>query len=112
MVGATGLSGWVHMAGRGRVGWWRRRAATREADYWDGVVDAQLKFVSQLPPYRREELVEALAYLVMLAQDHRHYGQGWISRDELALRVERTLAGLDALGEVSARVTAEVNRAD
>ncbi|MGH3670112.1 MAG: hypothetical protein ACRDSH_05690 [Pseudonocardiaceae bacterium] len=100
------------VAGRDRIGWWRRRTATREADFWDGVVDAQLKFVSQLPPYRREELVEALAFLVMLAQDHRHYGQGWISRDELQVRVERTLAGLDALGEVSGRVTAAVNRAD
>ena len=96
-------------AGRGRVGWWRRRAAAREADFWDGVVDAQLKFVSQLPPYRREELVDALAFLVMLAQDHRHYGLGWISREELQIRVERTLAKLDALGELSNGVTAAAN---
>jgi hypothetical protein len=36
----------------------------------------------------------------MLAQDHRHYGRGWISRRELRHRVERTLTDLDALRQI------------
>ncbi len=75
----------------------RRHAVAREADYLDGLVNAQLDFIGQLPMHRREELAEALAVLVMLAQDHRYRAQGWISRRELRHRIGRALAGLDAL---------------
>ena len=72
----------------------------READFLNGVVDSQLEFIRQLPMHQRDELAEALAVLVMLAQDHRHYGLGWISRRELRHRTDRALASLDALGPV------------
>ena len=75
----------------------RRRAVAREADYLDGLVNAQLDFIGQLPMHRREELAQALAVLVMLAQDHRYRARGWISRRELRHRIGRALAGLDAL---------------
>jgi hypothetical protein len=75
----------------------RRRAVAREADFLDGVVDAQLEFIRLLPLHRRDGLAEALAVLVMLAQDHRHCAQGWITRRELRRRAERALSGLDAL---------------
>ncbi len=75
----------------------RRHAVAREAAYLDGLVDAQLEFIRQLPMHRREELAEALAVLVMLAQDHRYRAQGWISRRELRRRIGGALAGLDAL---------------
>lgn len=72
----------------------------REAAFLDSVVDAQLEFIRQLPMHRRAELAEALAVLVMLAQDHRYRAQGWISRRELRYRAERALAELDALIQV------------
>ncbi len=75
----------------------RRHAVARQAAFLDGLVDAQLEFIRQLPMHRREELAEALAVLVMLAQDHRYRAQGWISRRELRHRIGRALAGLDAL---------------
>jgi hypothetical protein len=75
----------------------RRQAVAQEAAFLDGLVDAQLEFIRQLPLHRREELAEALAVLVMLAQDHRYRAQGWISRRELRHRIGRALAGLDAL---------------
>jgi hypothetical protein len=75
----------------------RRHTVAREAAFLDGLVDAQLEFIRQLPMHRREELAEALAVLVMLAQDHRYHAQGWISRRELRHRIGRALAGLDAL---------------
>jgi hypothetical protein len=75
----------------------RRHAVAREAAFLDGLVDAQLEFIRQLPMHRREELAEALAVLVMLAQDHRYRAQGWISRRELRHRIGQALAGLDAL---------------
>lgn len=78
----------------------RRQAVAREAAFLDGLVDAQLEFIRQLPLHRREELAEALAVLVMLAQDHRYRAQGWISRRELRHRIGRALAGLDALLQV------------
>ncbi|HEX4103141.1 MAG: hypothetical protein WA731_21110 [Pseudonocardiaceae bacterium] len=78
----------------------RRHAVAREADYLDGLVDAQLDFIGQLPMHRREELAEALAVLVMLAQDYRYCSQGWISRRELRHRIGRALAGLDALLQI------------
>ncbi len=74
-----------------------RRAMTREADYLDDLVDAELEFMRQLPADQRDRPAQALALLVLLAQDYRHYGQGWISRRELRRRVDRTLTDLDAL---------------
>lgn len=76
------------------------RAAAREADFLNDVVDSQLEFIRALPMHQRDELAEALAVLVMLAQDHRHYGLGWISRRELRHRTDRALGRLDALGQV------------
>ncbi|MDQ2792378.1 MAG: hypothetical protein M3Y73_22750 [Actinomycetota bacterium] len=78
----------------------RRQAVAAEAAFLDSLVDAQLEFIRQLPLHRREELAEALAVLVMLAQDHRYRAQGWISRRELRHRIGRALAGLDALLQV------------
>ena len=75
----------------------RRQVAAREAAFLDELVDAQLEFIGQLPMHRREELAQALAVLVMLAQDHRYRARGWISRRELRHRIGRALAGLDAL---------------
>jgi len=72
----------------------------QEADFLDGLVDAQLEFIRQLPMHRRADLAEALAVLVMLAQDHRYRAQGWISRRELRHRIGQALAGLDALLQV------------
>lgn len=79
----------------------RRRAVAQEAAFLDGLVDAQLEFIGQLPMHRREDLAEALAVLVMLAQDHRYRAQGWISRRELRHRIGQALAGLDALVQIA-----------
>ncbi len=68
----------------------------------DGLVDTELEFIRQLPEQQRSRPAEALALLAMLAQDHRHYGRGWISRRELRHRVDRTLADLDALRQIPA----------
>jgi hypothetical protein len=81
----------LHMGAR------RRHAVAQEAAFLDGLVNAQLEFIRQLPAHQREELAEALAVLVMLAQDHRYRAQGWISRRELRHRISRALARLDAL---------------
>ncbi|MGH3978608.1 MAG: hypothetical protein ACRDRZ_06350 [Pseudonocardiaceae bacterium] len=80
-----------------RVG--RRRACTArfEAEFLDGLVDAGLEFVRRLPVHLRGRPAEVLAVLVMLAADHRHYAQGWISRRELRRRTQRAIADLDAL---------------
>jgi hypothetical protein len=113
MVGATGRSRVVHMAARQDGSRWRRhRAVAREADFLDGVVDAQLELVRQLPVDQRDELAEALAILAMLAQDHRYYGRRWITRRQLRHRTDRALGRLDALGQVSAGATAVPHRAD
>jgi hypothetical protein len=88
----------------------RRQVAAREAAFLDGLVDAQLEFIRQLPTHRREELAEALALLVMLAQDHRYRAQGWISRRELRHRIGRALAGLDALLQVPGTAAAVLPR--
>src|SRR5262249_55505223 len=98
-------------AKRSSSGWWRR-AVAGEADFLDGVVDAQLEFIRELPMDQREELAEALAVLVMLAQDHRHYGRSWISRRELRHRVDRALITLDALGAMPAEDTPAPHRVD
>jgi hypothetical protein len=91
---------------------WGRRAAAREADFLDGLVDAQLKFLRRLPMHQRGGLAEALAVLVMLAQDHRYCAQGWISRRELRRRAGRALAGLDVLLRSPGIAAAVLPRAD
>jgi hypothetical protein len=102
----------VHMAVRqGSSRWWQR-SVTDEADFLDDVVDAQLEFLRQLPMDQREELAEALAVLVTLAQDHRYYGRKWIGRRELRHRIDRALITLDALGEVPAAETPAPHRVD
>lgn len=77
----------------------RGRTAQLEADFLDRLVDAELEFVRRLPVHLRGKPAEALAVLAMLAADHRHYAQGWISRRQLRQRVERALADLEALRE-------------
>ncbi len=84
----------------------RRRTVAREADFLNDLVDGELEFMRQLPTDLRAGPTEALAILVMLAQDYRHYAQGWISRRELRRRVERALTDLDALRRVT-QVTAD-----
>ncbi len=78
----------------------RRRSGRREADYLDELVDTELEFIRQLPQQQRGRPAEALALLAMLAQHHRYYGRGWISRRELRHRVECTLTELDAMRQV------------
>ena len=113
MVRATGRSRVVHMTARQDGSRWRRhRAVAREAEFLDGVVDAQLELVRQLPVDQRDELAEALAILAMLAQDHRYYGRRWITRRELRHRTDRALASLDVLGQVSAGAAAVPHRPD
>lgn len=99
-------------ARQGSFRWRSHRAVAREADFLNGVVDAQLEFIRQLPMHQRDELAEALAVLVMLAADHRHFGLGWISRRELRHRTDRALASLDALGQVPTGAIAGPRRAD
>ncbi|MGH3870873.1 MAG: hypothetical protein ACRDSR_05035 [Pseudonocardiaceae bacterium] len=81
----------------------RRRSSRREADYLDDLVNTELEFVRQLPQPQRDRPAEALALLALLAQDHRNYGRGWISRRELRDRTERTLADLDAMRQIPAQ---------
>ena len=90
----------------------RDRAVTREAAFLTSVVDAQLEFIRQLPTHRREELAEALAVLVMLAQDYQYRERGWISRRELRHRVGRALAELDALLQVPGTAAAMLRQGD
>lgn len=75
----------------------RSRTARLEADFLDRLVDAELEFIRRLPVHLRGRPAEALAVLVMLAQDHRHYAQGWISRRALRRRAEQAAADLDML---------------
>jgi len=83
---------------RSRLGYRRRsRTARLEADFLDRLVDAELEFIRRLPVHLRGKPAEALAVLVMLAQDHRHYAQGWISRRELRRRAEGAVTDLDGL---------------
>ena len=83
--------------------WRHHRAVARDADFLDSVVDAQLELIRQLPIDQRDELGEALAVLVMLAQDHRYFLRDWISRRELRHRIDRALVDLDGLGQVPSR---------
>ena len=105
-------SGWIPerqartLRARNRFRWRCRRFMDREADFLDGVVDAQLEFIRTLPMHQRDELARALAVLVTLARDHRHCAQGWISRRELRRRVEHSLSSLDALLQIHGATTA------
>lgn len=76
-------------------GWSRRARAARRADALDAVVDAQLAFVRRMPDELRSRPADALAVLVMVAQDHRHYAQGWISGHELRARTKRSFSTLE-----------------
>ncbi|MGH3902410.1 MAG: hypothetical protein ACRDTA_29980 [Pseudonocardiaceae bacterium] len=97
---AEPLGAWNSLAALSRLR--RRRTGRREADYLDNLVNTELEFIRQLPEQQRSRPAEALALLAMLAQDHRQYGRGWISRRELRDRVERTLIDLDAMRQVPA----------
>lgn len=79
----------------------RGRTARLEADFLDRLVDAELEFLRQLPVPLRDGPADALAVLVMLAQDYRYYAQGWINRRQLRHRAERALIDLDVLRRVS-----------
>jgi hypothetical protein len=84
--------------GRRLGGYLRRsRTAQLEAEFLDRLVDAELEFIRRLPVHLRSKPAEALAVLVMLAQSHRHYAQGWISRRELRGRAESSITALDVL---------------
>ncbi len=75
----------------------RSRMARETAAALDRVVDAELEFLRRVPVQLRARPVEALAVLVMLAQDHRHYALGWIGRRELRRRSEHALSDLGSL---------------
>ena len=90
----------------------RRRMAWLEADFLNDLVDAELTFMRQLPVHLRDGPTDALAILVMLAQDYRHYAQGWINRRELRHRTERALTDLDVLRQVSGGEPLSTNRID
>lgn len=77
--------------------WRSTRTARLEADFLDGLVEAELEFVRRLPVHLRSRPAEVLAVLVMLAADYRHHAQGWISRRELRRRAQQALDDLDAL---------------
>ncbi|MGH3933101.1 MAG: hypothetical protein ACRDTF_24360 [Pseudonocardiaceae bacterium] len=89
-----GIAGYLGAALRGRAAW-------VEADFLDRLVDAELEFVRRLPAHLRAKPAEALAVLVMLAQDHRYYALGWISRRALRRRAERAVTDLDSLREAT-----------
>jgi hypothetical protein len=91
------------VARRHMFSWRHQRAIAQDADFLDGVVDAQLDLLRQLPLDQRDELADALAVLVMLAEDHRYYLRNWINRRELRHRTERALVSLDAVGHVPSR---------
>lgn len=79
----------------------RSSTAQLEADFLSRLVDVELEFIRRLPVHLRSKPAEALAVLVMLAQDHRYYAQGWISRRRLRDRVQRALVELDVLREAT-----------
>jgi hypothetical protein len=90
----------------------RRHTARLEADFLDDLVDAELKFLRQLPVHLRGGPTDALAVLVMLAQDYRHYAQGWINRRELRHRAERAITDLEVLRQVPGGKPLSANRID
>ena len=80
------------------LGWLRRTGAARwDADFLNGLVDTELEFVRRLPVHLRARPVEVLAVMAMLAQDYRHYAQGWINRRELRHRAQRAVEDLDTM---------------
>jgi len=91
----------TNLAGRPwsvRTRWLHHTSTARwDADFLDGLVDTELEFVHRLPMHLRARPVEMLAVMAMLAQDHRHYAQGWISRRELRRRAQRAVGDLDAM---------------
>lgn len=90
----------------------RRRMAQQEAEFLDSLVNDELEFVNRLPVGMRDRPADALAVLVMLAQDYRHYAQGWISRHELKHRAEGALIDLNTLRQVPAVEPLPANRID
>lgn len=83
------------MRGPWRV--WRARKALRAAGMLDEIVDSQLPLLAALPEASRRRSAGYLAELVLLAQDYRHYANGWIGRGELQQRSHRTVRRLDGL---------------
>lgn len=84
------------------VGRWRRSRVARDtAAALDRLVEAELEFLRRVPVQPRARPAEALAVLVMLAQDHRYYALGWIGRRELRRRSERALSDLGSLRDRS-----------
>jgi hypothetical protein len=82
---------------RSRLRLCRTRTARCDADFLDGLVDAELELVRRLPTHLRVRPVEMLAVLAMLAQDYRHYAWGWINRRELRHCAQRAVHNLDAM---------------
>lgn len=82
---------------RSRLRLRRTRTARWDADFLDGLVDTELELVRRLPAHLRARPVEMLAVLAMLAQDYRHYAQGWINRRELGHRAQRAVHNLAEL---------------
>ena len=74
----------------------RVQRALESARVLDEVVNNQLVLVARLPEESRRRAADFLAELVMLAQFHRQYAAGWISRKELERR------GLDTMHRLSA----------
>ena len=80
---------------RGLLRGWRARRALRAARMLDDVVDSQLPLLAGLPESSRRRSANYLAELVMLAQDYRHYANGWLDRKELDARCRRAVRRLD-----------------
>ncbi|MGH3933823.1 MAG: hypothetical protein ACRDS1_02380 [Pseudonocardiaceae bacterium] len=101
------LRGWNRFRSRRR-----RRTAQFEAEFLDSLVNAELEFMNRLPVGMRDRPADALAVLVMLAQDYRHYAQGWTNRHELKHRAEGALTELDVLRQVPMVEPLPANRID
>ncbi|HEX5119084.1 MAG TPA: hypothetical protein VGG05_28600 [Pseudonocardiaceae bacterium] len=74
---------------------WRARKALHAAGMLDEIVDSQLPLLAGLPEASRRRSAGYLAELVMLAQDYRHYANGWINRGELERRSHHAVRRLD-----------------
>lgn len=81
---------------RGLVRGLRARRALRAARMLNEVVDTQLPLLAGLPESSRRRSANYLAELVMLAQDYRHYANGWLDRRELDLRCRAAMRRLDS----------------
>ena len=80
-----------------------RQQAGRTAELIERIVDAELDLIRALPVHLRSGPAERLAPMVTLAQAHRYYSAGWLSRREFHRRCQyairqprraRELAGL------------------